>query len=202
MIRSTRYLIFALPMVLVAACSQSTDQLAVSATSPVAEATAPLVATTSPAPAGTSTLMVSTPLPVRVDWNNLSSHVGKYQDQIDLFEHGPISVAMRQLLGDKYAALRTNLQMGGPLQKDGNVYYLTGNAPHQGGIDQAYVLIDPAHQAVEVGLWQAGEFREWKTPEAAISKPIDVQRMIDNVANPSASAPGAPGAPPEAMPSR
>lgn len=175
---SSRYRIVALTVAVaaLAACG-SNDQGPASdtaANTPTAAQSTALAAT------GSVPIMVTTPMPSRLDWNSLSSQVGKYQNQIDLFEHGPISVALKQLLGDSFPVLQRNLQVAGPLRKDGQVFYLTGNAPHQGGQNQAYLLIDPSQKALEVGLWQNGELSTWATPDTRISKPADVQRMIDN----------------------
>lgn len=194
---ATRYLIVVLPAVMLAACSKSGTESAPAASAPMAAASSPVTATTSPAPGGTSPMFVATPLPTPLDWTNLSSQVGKYQNQIDLFEHGPISVELKKLLGDKLAVLKRNLEVAGPLQKAGDVYYLVGNAPHQGGRDQAYVLIDPAQQAVEVGLWQNGMLTTWQTPGTTIGKPGDVRTMLRNAQElPAGSASGPPKAAP------
>lgn len=187
MLSSARYVLVALALALLVACNHSNDG--------PAESAAPTAATTAPAPTGTSTMMVAAPLPSRLDWNSLSSQVGKYQNQIDLFAHGPISVALKKLVGEHLPALQRNLEVTGPLQKDGNTYYMTGNAPDQGGQDQAYLLIAPAQKALEVGLWQGGELSTWKTPGASITKPADVQRMLTNAKAIPASAGSGPPLP-------
>ncbi len=180
-----------LAVALLAACNRSPSE---PTASPMPAATAPLVARTAPATAGTS----ATPLPTPLDWNNLASQVGKYQNQIDLFNHGSVSMALRELMGDKLAVLKRNLEVAGPLQRSGDVYYLTGNAPHQGGSDQAYLLIDPSQRALEVGLWQAGRPSTRRTPDSSIAKPANVQRMIHNASEAPA---GSTSGPPTAMPS-
>lgn len=60
--------------------------------------------------------------------------------------------ALRALLGLKLAVLRSNLAAGPPLQRQGRVDNLLGNAAHRGGIEQAYVVIDSALRAVQLGL--------------------------------------------------
>lgn len=196
----SRYLLLALPLGLLAACNQSANAPAPAATVATPEPATPArpaAAMSAPAAPGTSTIMVATPLPSRLDWNNLPSQVGKYQNQIDLFEHGPISVELKELLGDSLPVLRRNLEVAGPLQKDGDTYYMTGNAPHQGGMDQAYLLISPAQKGLEVGIWQNGKLSTWKTPDTSIAIPADVQRMLTNA---KAMPAGAASGPPKAAP--
>lgn len=116
-----------------------------------------------------------------LDWNNLDAAVGKYATDIDFFAPGPIPDALRELLGDDFARLQDDLAVAGPLQKEGGIYYLTGNAQHRGGLDQAYVLIDPSQRALEVGLWRDGTLGVYVTPGAAdIDKPVDVTTLIAN----------------------
>lgn len=194
-----RYLLLALPLGLLAACNQTPDEPAPAATVAAPASAASVAAMSAPAAPGTSTMIVATPLPSHLDWNNLSSQVGKYQNQIDFFEHGPISVELKKLLGDKLPVLRRNLEVAGPLQKDGDTYFMIGNAPHQGGMDQAYLLVSPKQKGLEVGLWQNGKLSTWKTPDTSITKPADVQRMLTNV---KAMPAGAASGPPKAVPSQ
>lgn len=126
-----------------------------------------------------------------LDWNNLGAHLGKYPGEFDLFGAGPIAAGLRTLLGKRIAVLRANLQVAGPLQRDGAVYYLSGNAPHRGGEDMAYVLIDATHHALRVGLWQGGKLGTYATPGVAIATPAEVRKMLG--ANPPANAVAAPG---------
>src|SRR3546814_21086279 len=90
---------------------------------------------------------------IPAEWTNLASLVGKYpgsyaKDNIDLFDKGTLAAALKARMGPKMAALRTNLSAVSPLQRAGNYYYLSGNAQHQGGVEQAYIIIDPARPEV------------------------------------------------------
>lgn len=192
MISNARYMLLALPMALLAACNQSSNGPTNSANTNAPDGMPPPPAMTAPTPVGTSTMVASTPVSTKLDWDSLPSQVGKYQNQVDLFEHGPISVELTKLLGDKLPVLQRNLEVAGPLQKDGRVFYMTGNAPHQGGQDQAYLLIAPAKKALEVGLWQGGKLTTWKTSDTSISKPGDVQRMLANAEDRPAGATSGP----------
>src|SRR3546814_6579385 len=97
--------------------------------------------------------------------------VGKYQGDFDLFGSGAIAAELKRQLGGKLEVLRRNLQVGSPLRREGDVYYLSGNAPHRGGGDQAYILFDAGHRALQVGLWENGKLGIHSTPGSAIAPP-------------------------------
>ena len=110
--------------------------------------------TTAPAAATSSTAAttVTAPASAVVGWDALQADVGKYPPDIDLYEHSPISAALKALLDDRFDAFTSTMQESGPLQLDG-VLYVTGNKPHQGSTEAGYLRIDPATQQLEVGLW-------------------------------------------------
>src|SRR5690606_9634106 len=120
-----------------------------------------------------------------LEWTNLASLVGRYpgsysEDNIDLFDQGAVAAALRAALGDKMAVLEENLSTVGPLGRQGNIYYIYGNAPHRGGEDQAYVLIDPARRAVQVGLWERGRLTVYAPASGRLPVPPDIRTMLDN----------------------
>lgn len=138
-----------------------------------------------------------------LEWTNLRSLVGRYpgtyaEDNIDLFDKGAIAAALRAILGGKMEVLKTNLSTVGPLQRQGNIYYIYGNAPHRGGEDQAYVLIDSVRRAVQVGLWEQGKLTVYAPVSGRLPVPPDIQRFLDN--SPGETANAAPGTPWEVLP--
>lgn len=139
-----------------------------------------------------------------LEWTNLPAMTGRYPggegaDAIDLFDRGAVAGALRALLGSKMAALRSNLAVASPLQRQGGLYYLSGNAPHQGGIEQAYVLIDPVRRAVQVGLWEKGKLRVLaSTTGGRLPLPADIQALVDR--SPPETATALPGTPWELLP--
>ncbi|WP_298912401.1 hypothetical protein [uncultured Algimonas sp.] len=114
------------------------------------------------------------------DWSSLDAFVGGYPNNNALFDDSAISDTLRTLLGDRMTTLETNMQTAGPLQREGSVYYTSGNKAHQGGTDAAYLLIDRTRQDLEVGLWTDGELSVYKTDGADIAKPEDIRVMIAN----------------------
>ncbi len=149
-------------------------------TAPAAEAARPAV----PAPAGAAAAL---------DWSNLPTMVGRHPGEFDLFGTGPIAAASKRLLGTRLDVLRRNLDVAGPLARDGHIYYLSGNAPHRGGEDMAYVLIDGAQHAVQVGLWEHGKLRVYAPPGGRIAPPGEIRQLLDR--SPPESAVAAPGVP-------
>ncbi len=135
---------------------------------------------------------------VPLDWNNLAALAGKYDGDFDAFNAGPIASALRALMGNKMAVLKANMAVAGPLKRQGALYYLSGNAPHQGGEDQAYILMDAGRKAVQVGLWERGKLTTYGARAGQIALPADIKRMLD--ASPPEHAVAAPGKPWEVVP--
>lgn len=138
-----------------------------------------------------------------VEWDSLAALVGRYpgdysKENIDLFEKGAIALAIRQLLGTKMPMLKTNLSTVGPLERFGNIYYLSGNAPRRGGEDQAYILIDPAKRAVQIGLWEKGKLTVYAPAGGRLPEPPEIRKLLAN--SPGEAANAAPGTPWELLP--
>ena len=141
---------------------------------------------------------------IPAEWTNLASLVGKYpgtyaKDNIDLFDRGAIAAALKARLGPKMDALKTNLSVVTPLKRVGNYYYLSGNAQHKGGEEQAYVMIDPARRAVQVGLWERGKLTVYAPPTGArLPVAPEIKTLLDN--SPPETAVALPGTPWEVVP--
>lgn len=146
------------------------------AAEPAAQATPPVAANDVDVVDSAGTAGRATP-----DWDNLGELVGKYQRDLDLRAQTPLLAALRELLGDKVVALRRNLQVAGPLSEEAGVYYMTGNAPHEGGAEQAWIMVEPATHAIEVGLREGSVLEVYRTPGSSIARPADVRTMIANV---------------------
>lgn len=140
---------------------------------------------------------------VPADWSNLPSLVGRYPgsyaaDNIDLFDKGDIASALRAALGDRMEILKANLSVVGPLERTGNYYYVMGNAQHRGGEDQAYILIDAARRAVQIGLWERGKLKVYSPGNGRLSVPPAIQMMLNS--SPDETAHAIPGPPWELLP--
>jgi hypothetical protein len=113
------------------------------------------------------------------NWASLESQIGKYPMETGLYDDSPVSAALQRLLGNKFETFKTNMKVSGPLLKD-RVFYVTGNKPHEGGSEAAYLLIDVDAHRLEVGLWENGRLTIYKDSGEPIFKPKDVVTMIAN----------------------
>lgn len=139
----------------------------------------------SPQPGAASGGAAAQAAPKPADWSALEASVGRYPADIRLYDDSPLSADLTKLLGTHAAAFRANMQVSGPLQKEGATLYVTGNKPHEGGSDAAYLLIDPVSRSLEVGLWEQGQFTILHGGMAALTRPKDVETMIANLEHPA-----------------
>lgn len=95
-------------------------------------------------------------------------------------------------------ALGVNLSTMTPLQRQGNLYWVTGNAPHQGGVEQAYVLIDSSRRVIQVGLWERGKLTTYPPLGGRIPVPAEIARLLAD--SPPEDAVPLPGTPWEVVP--
>ncbi len=121
--------------------------------------------------------------PTPLAWTNLASSIGKFQSDsdpngIDLLTSGPIADAIRSRLGRKTDLLASNLSAISGLQRQGSLYWVTGNAPHQGGVEQAYVLLDANRRAVQIGLWEKGKLTVYAPQGGRLPVPQDIARLL------------------------
>lgn len=110
---------------------------------------------------------------------NLNGHLGKFPNESGLFDTSVIAPDLKILLGDRLPVFKANMQTEGALQKDqSGVLYTSGIKDKAAGAEQAYLLIDPARKALEVGLWEKGKLTTRATPGAALTRPAAIQTMI------------------------
>jgi hypothetical protein len=112
-------------------------------------------------------------------WALLQTEIGKYPNDLKLYDDSAITPDLKTLLGDKFATFKRNMEVSGPLQRD-RILYVLGNKKHQGGKDAAYLLIDTENQKLEVGLWENGKLTTYASPGEPLFKPKDVLTTIQN----------------------
>ena len=113
---------------------------------------------------------------------SLADSVGKYPyDGDNYLEQGVLAARLRALLGERYPVLLANMRTVSPLTSAGGLWFITGNRPHEGGVEAGAVVIDPRANALRVWLLNAGQSEEFIDPPAAVVPwPKDVQTMIGN----------------------
>jgi len=113
---------------------------------------------------------------------SLADSVGQYPyDGDNYLEQGVLAARLRALLGEDYPILLANMRTVSPLAAADGLWYVTGNRPHEGGVEAAAVVIDPRQNALRVWLLNAGQSQEFiDPPTAKIPWPRDVQTLIKN----------------------
>lgn len=113
---------------------------------------------------------------------SLRDAVGSYPyDETNYLEQGVLAARLRALLGERYPRLLSNLRTVSPLTEADGLWFITGNRPHEGGVEAAAVVIDPRQNALRVWLLNAGKVQEFIDPPAAqIPWPKDVQTLLQN----------------------
>ena len=66
-------------------------------------------------------------------WSQLQAQVGKYQHEALYLQNGVLAERLQHLLGAHTPEFLRNIEVAGPLQQEGSVYFITGNRPHEGG---------------------------------------------------------------------
>ena len=113
-------------------------------------------------------------------WNQLQAQVGLYQNQAPFLQQGLMAERMQHLLGTHYEAFLQNLQVAGPLQKQGAVYYITGNRQHDGGNNAAAVALDAQSNKMRIWWLQDGQPRVVQEAGTAFRWPQEVNTLINN----------------------
>jgi hypothetical protein len=129
-----------------------------------------------------------------VGWAQLPTLVGRYDLRLDLIHRGEIADAIRALIGRRrMAALEIRLYVSGPIGRQGSIYFVSGNAAHQGGVEQAYVLMDAEQRRVQVGLWEGGKLVVHPPPGGRLPVPEPIARLLaDSPPEDAVALPGTP----------
>jgi len=139
------------------------------------------------------------PPAIPLDWAQLPAAVGDYDTPRDFLHQGQISQAIEALIGaGKMKALEYRLSVTGPIQQQGSIFYVSGNADHLGGQEQAYVLMDAAHRQVQVGLWEGGKLTVYAPASGRLPAPAPIAALLDQ--SPPEDAVALPGTPWELRP--
>ena len=108
------------------------------------------------------------------------------------------SLRRARIARPKVRPVGQNLSAASPLQRQGSVFYVSGNAPHQGGMDQTYVLLEPSKRAVQIGQWERRKLFLYKGSGQTIPLPADIAAL--RAKSPPERAVAAPVTPGELVP--
>lgn len=111
----------------------------------------------------------------------LNRLVGKYPYETKLFTKDPLAHRLHRLLGTDYAKLIKNMQVSGPLQREGSILFVTGNKTHDGGENDACLLIDPKQDVINVILNINKHLHTYREHKTTLPLPADAKTWLDNI---------------------
>lgn len=111
----------------------------------------------------------------------LNDHVATYPREINLWAHPAVSKRLQALLGDALPTFLENMGVQGPLSAENGLLYVTGNKPHEGGIETAAFVADPARDQIQVWLITGGEARLYAEKDPPLPDSADVQTLKANL---------------------
>lgn len=113
--------------------------------------------------------------------DELNRFAGTYPRTVHLWSEPVIAKRLHALLGTSKAAFHGNMQVHGPLMKDGGVFYVTGNKAHHGGLDTAIFIADTASDTISVILFVNGARHDFKEGGREIALPAEVVTLIETM---------------------
>ena len=116
--------------------------------------------------------------------DELNRYVGAYLDAATLWKAPWLEPRLDALLGPKVKTFLENIQVRTPVMKDKNVFYVTGNKPHQGGLYNAVFVADPASDTIVVVLFVNGVREDFKEHGREIALPAEVVSTLGNLPGP------------------
>ena len=115
--------------------------------------------------------------------DELARYAGSYPSTSALWSQPPIEERLRALLGAKLPVFLEDMRVKSPLMKDGGVYYVMGNAPHQGRSDVAVFVADPATDTINVVLFVKSMREDFKEGGREIELPAEVVTLLGGAAS-------------------
>ena len=113
--------------------------------------------------------------------DELNRFTGAYPHTVNLWDNPVIQKRLEVLLGTALKTFLEHMKVQSPLMKDGGVFYVTGNKPHQGGLDNAIFLADPASDTIAVFLFVNGVRRDFVENGRDVALPAEVVTTIGNM---------------------
>lgn len=110
--------------------------------------------------------------------DELERYAGGYAHESGLWRSEPLASRLKALLGAKLAPFEENLRVASALSKEGGVYYLVGNKPHQGGNDFAVFVADPDSDTINVVLYEGGHRTDFREGDRELPLPKEAEAML------------------------
>ncbi len=107
----------------------------------------------------------------------LRKHVG--QEPYDLWKSQPLQKRLTALLGLEYRSLIANMNPASELMKSNGILHTEGNAPHEGGVEEAILLVDVDNDTIEVFLRHKETIvRAWAEHDRTVVIPHDAMERM------------------------
>lgn len=116
--------------------------------------------------------------------DELTRYLGSYPEAPGMWSQPPLGPRLATLLGAKEKTFLENIRVRTPVMRDGGVFYVTGNKPHQGGLDMSIFVADPSTDTITVILFVRGVREDFKEASRDIALPAEVAATIANVSKP------------------
>lgn len=112
----------------------------------------------------------------------LRRHLGQYPRDIYLWGHPLLAQRLHALLGDKHQSFLENMRVQGPLTEENGLLFVTGNRPHQGGVDMAAFIADPVNDKIQVWLSTGGKAETFSEADPPLADPPSVATFKTSLA--------------------
>jgi len=113
--------------------------------------------------------------------DELNRFAGVYPPTVHLWDDAALHKRLEALLGPSMKTFVENMKVQSPVMKDGGVFYVTGNKPHEGGADSAAFLADPDSDTIAVILFENGARRDFKEGGRDVALPAEVTTFLGNM---------------------
>lgn len=113
--------------------------------------------------------------------DELNRFAGAYPQAVRVWKDPAIEARLEALLGKALPAFLANMKVESPVMKDGGIFYVTGSAPHRGGLDSAVFLADPATDTINAIVFVNAARRDFKEGGRDVAIPAEVATMIGNM---------------------
>jgi heat shock protein HslJ len=112
----------------------------------------------------------------------LRRHLGQYPRDINLWSHPLLAQRIHTLLGSRHATFLENIRVQGPLTEENGLLFVTGNKPHQGGVDMAAFIADPVNDKIQIWLSTGGKVENFSEADPPLADPPSVATFKSNLA--------------------
>ncbi len=112
--------------------------------------------------------------------SELGKLVGRYPREVKLWESEPLKSRLQTLLGQRAELLRRNMEVEGPIQHEGPLYFVMGNRPHYGGEEAAIIAIDERADVIHVWLLSGGRLDYYADGRSDLPMPTDIEMMLSD----------------------